>query len=139
MSPLPIQLVKAPRRPAWPRTSIIIVAVFAAAAIGVTILSQAMNEQMITCLFKRVSHLPCPACGGSRTALWALEGQWGLAIACNPLIFIGLGVAAALIALRVLGGRRLVLLITGRQKRILLIGLAVAAAANWAYLLCMGR
>ncbi len=135
----PIEIVKATRRPAWPRTTLIIVGVFAAAALGLTMLSKALGVSLTTCLLKRMTGVPCPACGGSRTALYAIEGRLVESFVCNPLIFIILAVSMALLTLRLVTGRRLVLNLSRGQKIVALVVGGLVVAANWAYLLWAGR
>lgn len=135
----PLQLVKSSRWPAWPRTTLVVVGVFAAAALGVTMLSRAMGVSLVTCVFKRMTGLPCPACGGSRTALYALQGHPAESFACNPLIFIVLAVCGILLMLRLVTGWRLVLNLTRGQKIVAFVAIALLVAANWAYLIWAGR
>lgn len=45
------------------------------------------------CLFKRVTHIPCPSCGATRSVLSLLQGELGQALYWNPL---GLILAAIL-------------------------------------------
>ncbi len=38
------------------------------------------------CLFKNLTDLPCPGCGGTRATLALLKGHWLAAFAFNPLV-----------------------------------------------------
>lgn len=39
------------------------------------------------CMFKRITHIPCPSCGSTRTILSIFHGEFGNAFMYNPLGF----------------------------------------------------
>jgi Protein of unknown function (DUF2752) len=41
------------------------------------------------CLFRAVTGVPCPFCGGTTTAVDVGRGNLGAAVVANPLVFIG--------------------------------------------------
>lgn len=74
------------------------VAIAGAFAVGVgCLLSPAgIEDGPIICPFRLATGLPCPACGLTRSWVYALHGWWSDAFAANPF---GLGVLGALVAL----------------------------------------
>lgn len=94
------------------------------------------------CVFKATTGVPCATCGGTR-ALVAL-GHLDLAgaFAMNPLIALLLvtlvpwGMVDAVLALK---GRALVLDIGPAAGRLLRWSIVPVLAANWAYLILVGR
>ena len=40
------------------------------------------------CLFKKVTHVPCPSCGSTRSVMAMIHGDWGQAMLINPFGFI---------------------------------------------------
>ena len=40
------------------------------------------------CLFKRVTHLPCPSCGSTRSVLSILKGDFSGALIWNPIGYL---------------------------------------------------
>lgn len=91
------------------------------------------------CLFKRITGVPCPTCGGTRAVLRAAEGDLPGALLCNPLVVCGLVILSALMALRLIGGRTVSLGLTARQQRIAWLLLAGLLLLNWAYVVALGR
>ncbi len=45
----------------------------------------AKNETFGVCLFKHVTHIPCPSCGSTRSVLSLLQGNWMASLLINPL------------------------------------------------------
>lgn len=98
----------------------------------------------LACPFKALSGLPCPTCGGTRAFVAAVSGNLRAAISWNPVVgaaagmlLPGLAVAAGF---RIGGWPR-----PGRLRgagsgwrRALPALLALAIAANWAYLIVAG-
>ncbi len=82
--------------------------------------------------------LPCPFCGGTRTAALLLGGQWLAAFTMNPLVVLG-GAAAVLwmvyaFVTVVCAGRRVrVVNVSASEARWLRMAVVMTLAANWAY------
>jgi hypothetical protein len=127
-------------RPArWSPWAAALGAIWAAAAAGGLLLSTWKAQPVTLCLFKRLTHLPCPTCGSGRMVLAMLRGQVVQAWLCNPLVFT-LGAAAALVlAARFATGKSLKIEFSQSLKRWLWVAIALAVAANWAYLIAVGR
>jgi hypothetical protein len=136
--PIHPRLVPAARWPGWPAWAILVVSAWALlGALAVGLASHAGYAAPL-CTFKRLVGIPCPTCGCGRGALLFLRGQPLEALALNPLLFGVLYSLAAATLARMLSGRRLTLQ-WGRTSRAWLVGtLAVALAANWAYLVVRG-
>lgn len=137
MSHRPIQLLPASRWPAWPVGTVLLIA--AAAAASAAGLYWATERGEMFCLMKRLLHIPCPACGGTRAGLCLLHGDIAAAFAYNPLV---VGVAAAvacLVVLRFALGRRVSIRL-GRRGRVMACTAAAAAfVAHWVFLIATGK
>lgn len=48
-----------------------------------------MLEGMTTCAIKRISHLPCPGCGGTRAVYYLFLGQFGNSLYMHPAVIFG--------------------------------------------------
>lgn len=89
-------------------------------------------------LLHRVFDVPCPFCGGTRTATLLLGGQWMTALRTNPLVVFGAVVFALWMAYAAV-------VVVGRCKRIRIVGLSTLEIcfarigvftlllANWGY------
>jgi hypothetical protein len=92
------------------------------------------------CWFRRLTGLPCPTCGATRTALSLIHGNLVAALRQNPLIFV---CYIGTIILNLYGVSVLLfqfprLRLTGLPidlKRSLSVLAVAALALNWAYLL----
>ncbi len=85
---------------------------------------------IVTCLFRRLTGLPCPCCGTTRACLAILRGEVVEALKYNPLavviIFLG-PFALWLMTLRKVWHRMVVVTMT--------VLAWIAVLLNWAYLL----
>jgi hypothetical protein len=128
---LHIKLVK----PADARPWSLLGAVVAMAAIAIG--CQAAGIRL--CLFKRLTGIPCPTCGGTRAALHLLRGDPSAAWRSHPLaaaLLLGVMVYAVLSAASLASFRRLPVLQASRRAWCWMGGLLLALAAlNWGYLI----
>jgi hypothetical protein len=91
------------------------------------------------CLFRAVTGIPCPTCGGTHALLALVRFDVPAALAWNPLVTLGVlvFVFGGLIALaRALGGRGIP---DGAPPRWAGGAAALAFAANWAFVIVRGR
>lgn len=94
------------------------------------------------CLFRRLTGVPCPTCGGTRAALHLLHGAPRSAWAANPLAsvllaFAGLYALAASVSL--LLTRRLPVPHATPRVRLWTVGILLALLLlNWGYLIARG-
>lgn len=92
------------------------------------------------CLFRAVTGVPCLTCGGTRCARFLLTGHPGVALGWNPLVFVGIILAAVFVAYAaVVVAFRLprlrVRFDTSREADIARVAVAAVAVANWVYLM----
>jgi hypothetical protein len=127
------------RRLRWPLWAAVLAAVWGA-AVAVAWGVSAWTAQPITlCLFKRVTHLPCPTCGSGRAALSLLRGDVMGAWLYNPLMVTFGAAAAIVLATGSVTGKWPTLRLSKSQKRWLWVASALAVAANWVYLIIAGH
>lgn len=93
------------------------------------------DGRAVLCLFKRITGVPCPTCGVTRGLLALADGDPVAALVCNPLVFVLLGLLAALLLLRVVGGRVLRLELGVSGRRAAYAAAAAALLANWVYVI----
>ena len=114
------------------------------AALAAILLSlpQAMSPISLRCPFLALTGLPCPTCRGTRAMAALAGGELSRALWLNPLVAmtaLGIGAAAAASLWRRWTRRPALRCSLNRREEILLrIGVAMAVALNWTYLL-LGR
>ncbi len=94
------------------------------------------------CLFKAMTGLPCPTCGGTRALGRLAAGDVAGAVAMNPLAAAGAAVLAAWALADLLllpSGRAVALEVSGRASRALRVAVPAALLLNWLYLVAAGR
>jgi len=102
--------------------------------LGWSALEDAHGQSFVTpCLFKEVTHLPCPSCGTTRSMLALLRGDVVGAIHENPL-----GILLAL-ALAVIPGWILIDAIRRRDSfyRAYIFSEKILAQNAWVYIPCL--
>ena len=91
------------------------------------------------CLFKEVTHLPCPSCGSGRAAMALARGRVLDAVAYNPLLVTAGAAMMLWMLLRLLCGRSVRLELSRREQVAAALAGGLALAGNWAYLIWQGR
>ena len=94
------------------------------------------------CLFKAMTGLPCPTCGGTRALGRLAAGDVAGAVAMNPLAALGAAALAAwaLADLVLLSsGRAVSLEVSGPAGRALRVAVPAALLLNWLDLVAAGR
>ena len=91
------------------------------------------------CLFRRLTDLPCLACGGTRCVRSLASGEIFAALCFNPAVFIGLVLTAVWSAWSVVArlrgdGLRVRLAADARGERQLRWGLAIGLVFHWLWL-----
>lgn len=90
------------------------------------------------CAWKAATGLPCAGCGGTRSLLFLLGGEWQAALQLNP----GAVLAAGLFLLANLYAAGVLILRLGPWRPVLCAwrwALGAAVVLNWAYLLAVSR
>lgn len=117
----------------------VVATVWAALLMVAQVLQAVTGQELILCWFRRATGIACPACGGTRMAQSLASGDLPGAIAFNPLLFALVASLVAWAALRLVWGRRLVVELHPRWRRVGWSLVAVALVANWLYLIAAGR
>ena len=87
------------------------------------------------CTFRRVTDLPCPSCGATRATLAVVRGHPVQALGFNPLFCVVATAAAAVLGLRVLGGRGVSVRLSTGGRRLAWGLAAIVVTVNWAYVI----
>lgn len=130
-----IEIVKVPRRPPWPVWAVLIVLLWLSLGCAVVVLERHLNQPASLCLFKRITHIPCPTCGFTRGGQLLLGGHLGLAWLCNPLLFSVLILFFGLTIFRLLFARSLRLRLDPKEKTFAWLLAITLFIANWIYVI----
>lgn len=90
------------------------------------------------CRFKEITHIPCPTCGGTRSAFFLLKGMVGRSFLENPLLFLtGIFLSAfSLISIySYIKNFKYKIIFNEKETKILKILLIGLFFLNWAYLI----
>ncbi len=130
-----ITLEPVPRRLRVPRGPALLVAGWLAVVAVAAGLERAGVSGPPLCTFRRVTDLPCPSCGATRATLAVVRGHPVEALGLNPLFCVVAAAAAAVLGLRVLGGRRARVRLSAGGRRLAWGLAAIAFTVNWAYVI----
>lgn len=93
------------------------------------------------CAFHAITGVPCPSCGATRSAVFLAHGHVVESFLVNPLFFFlyaGLVLWAVFEIYLVLRKEKFVVSLTRADRLLLRIGVVLAVAANWLYLILSG-
>lgn len=120
------------------RGALVLAGVLGAFLLGPWLLSFAI---LPPCLLKSVTGVPCPGCGSTRAVTALLSLDVSAALAWNPLVALAAlagGLGLVVLAVRSLFGVPFPPFPNDLPRWMKLL-LALLVAANWAYLLAVGR
>lgn len=98
-------------------------------------ISKYKNTPIDTCLFKNITHVPCPTCGATRGCLRILHGNIIQGFLYNPLLFIFLSVFTAVLIMKVVFGYAIRLKMNTREKIVIWTMITLLFILNWAYII----
>lgn len=130
-----ISLVHVPRRPPWPIWAVAVVMVWLVLVCAAVFVSSLNGRQVELCLFKYLTHIPCPTCGSTRGVLHLLHGRLFTAWLYNPLVFSAGLLYLGSIGMRMLFARAVRITLSQRERRIAWLIAAVLLLANWIYVI----
>ncbi len=117
----------------------IALALWFASAVVSYIIHERTGKDTTICMVKRLTGVPCPGCGGTRSAVSMIRGEFATALKFNPLATLVLPLAPFAIALWVYRRRAVARgsapWLTRRTQHLLLLALCIALALNWVYVL----
>lgn len=98
-------------------------------------LNLAAPGAVATCPFRWATGTPCPACGCTRAALALGSGEFGRAIALNPLFVVSTAAVGTWVVSRLRARRRVSVELSSRERWIAWVVFAGAIGANWAWVI----
>lgn len=130
-----LHLESVDRRPPWPWWAIAIVSLWLCLIAASVYISRLTGHVFHLCLFKRLTGVPCPTCGSTRSILHLLEGDLAGAVRMQPFMFVAAVVLTASLLLRLLPARRVHVEMARRTRRIVRGSVLAAFLANWVYVI----
>ena len=133
------EIARCSRRPDWPLWAILIVLLWVTLLVITFWLETLCNRSFPLCLFKIVTHVPCPTCGGSRGLHSFLSGDIINGWMFNPLLFTVLIAWGAILTVRGITARSVRLHFSSAGKKIAWVAAIILFVCNWIYLIrCVG-
>lgn len=130
---------KAERRVRIGRWPAIAATAWAAMVIAGVAAGRLLGRPVSLCLFRRVTGVPCAACGGTRGMLALAGGHPVQGWLENPLLLTLLLALGVMLGVRVALGRRMVVRLAGWERVAAWATASVAFAGNWAYVIVRGQ
>jgi len=131
------RLKKVPRIPAISPVLVAVIASIALIVIGFELFADLLfvTPPETLCPLRAGTGIPCPGCGGTRSARALLEFDLPSALAHNPLLAFGALVVCAALGIRLLFGCTIDSVLTQRQWGLLGILCGVLILMNWGWVL----
>ncbi|MCE5279481.1 MAG: DUF2752 domain-containing protein [Planctomycetaceae bacterium] len=117
------------------KAAVVVVAVWGVLLLALEPVGRFFQIDTTICLLRRLTGLPCPACGGTRCFLCLLQGDILAAVAYNPLAAVACALAAAVLGMRLIMRRQVQVQLRPRERLAAVLVLVAAVLANWAYLI----
>jgi len=128
-------LIHVPRRPLWPAWASVLVLAWLVLVCVNVYLSNRFDQQIELCLFKKLTHVPCPTCGITRGVLHALHGRFITAWLCNPLLFSAGALFVVISIMRVGFSRAIRISLSLYERRFVWILAILLILINWVYII----
>ncbi|MAB29407.1 MAG: hypothetical protein CMJ53_09065 [Planctomycetaceae bacterium] len=131
------RLKKAPRIPAVSTVLVAVIASVALIVIGFELFADLLfvTPPETLCPLRAGTGIPCPGCGGTRSARALLQFDLPSALAHNPLLAFGALVVFAALGIRLIFGCTIDCALTQRQWGLLGIVCGALILLNWAWVL----
>ncbi|MDI1290639.1 MAG: DUF2752 domain-containing protein [bacterium] len=100
------------------------------------VLHRAGYPELAQCVFRRVTGVPCAACGGTRAFLALTTGDFSGAFVFNPMLATLMITSPLMVAMFV--QRDPWIWRTRNRIRLVTVAILVCVAANWVYVLRFG-
>ena len=130
-----LRLAPASRRLPWPWWATVIVVLWAGLAVAAGHLACWTGQEATLCPLKRFTGIPCPTCGTGRGGLCLLRGDLAGGWLHNPLVFSLAALAAVVLGIRLVLGRKPDLRLTRTERALAWTVAAALVLCNWAYVI----
>lgn len=130
-----IRVVRVCRRPKWPLWAVLLVLAWLGLGGAAVWLGAHFGRDLRLCLFKQLTHLPCPTCGLTRSVLSLLRGEFGQAWLYNPLLCSIIAFFFTVTAVRIISGWTVRLHLSCTERVVACVLAIVLVFANWAYVI----
>lgn len=85
------------------------------------------------CLFRGLTGIPCPFCGGRNTFLLIISGHPVSGVMSNPFAAVMMFLLSFMFLFRLISGKKIAVHFTGAGRRILLAAIIAFFVLSWMY------
>ena len=103
------------------------------ALLGAAVFSRLVGKELSICIFRNVTGYPCPSCGSTRGMIAILQGHIWQGLCLNPVFIPAFLLVLAWLGMRFLLGMQARLLMTRREKWLLIAAGSLLTVAQWLY------
>jgi hypothetical protein len=128
-----VTLERVSRCPKWPREVVLAGSIWLALVVCAIAWNYFTRQNQSLCPLRRLTGVPCAACGSTRATLAMLHCNFVAAFAWNPMGAAVVALIALHFGLRVVAGRVVRVELSARQWRIAFICGVVLLLVNWVY------
>ena len=130
-----IKIIAAKRLPNWPIWAVVVGLLWLSFVAITVYLSINTGKNVELCLFKKITHIPCPTCGITRSCMSIFKGNFLTAFLYNPLIFLAGFIFFIIAIIKVLFAKSLKINLTKKEKKIIWVILTILFIVNWVYVI----
>ncbi len=129
------KFVRVKRLPDWPAWAVVVVLLWLALVSAAVYLSTKTGKYVDLCLFRRITRIPCPTCGSTRSVLSIFEGNFFQAFMFNPLLFITGFIFSIIFGARILFAKKINMSFSKIEMKFVWIALVFLLLVNWVYVI----
>lgn len=111
------------------------VALWAGVVYAIHTFGTVTGQNMLLCVLRRTTGIPCPTCGSTRAVFDIASGQLLDGFLHNPLVVTLLAVGTGIVLLRFIFGKQLAVTLNSKERTLAWTTLLTLVGLNWWYVI----